>query len=251
MVLLLALAAPQPATAYGPEGHLIAGRAAATLLCARAAAEIGRLGSGEDLGTLGLWADRVRSEPAYADTGPWHYLNIDDGASLARYRTPPEGDILEALERFRRRVGDRGLDDAQRGEALRFLVHFIVDLHQPLHVGRAEDRGGNRIELRFRGEETNLHRLWDSDAIAWRQLSLADYAAAVSRRAVGLEGGAELDPRVWAAEAMALRATVYAFGASGREPPAAYLDQAAAITEARLSLAAARLAGTLNALFCD
>jgi hypothetical protein len=238
------------ADAYGPKGHLIAGRAAEPLLCERAAAAVARLGGSEDLGELGLWADRIRSNAAYASSGPWHYMNIADGVQLARYTHPPEGDVLWAIEHFSRRLGDGRLDNAARAEALRFLVHFIVDVHQPLHVGKAGDRGGNEIELRFEGEVTNLHRLWDTHAVDWADLSVPAYVRAVEALMEDDESEPSLDPLVWAGESLALRDGVYDFGREGRQPPKAYLDFAARVTRQRLALAAERLAGTLNAIFC-
>jgi len=249
VVALLFVLAPLAAQAYGPVGHLIAGRAAEPMLCQRAAGEIARLTGGEDLGEIGLWADRIRSDEAYADSAPWHYMNIADGEPLAAYEHPPEGDVLFAIERFSARLGDGRLGDAERAEALRFLVHFVVDLHQPLHVGLAEDRGGNTIELRFRGEPTNLHRFWDTDAIAWADLSLDAYVAALSTAARPAPSP-ELDPLVWAGESLELRARVYDFGPERREPPRAYLDFAAETTRERLRLASLRLAATLNAILC-
>ena len=171
-VATLALCVIEQAAAYGPAGHLIAGRAAEPLLCRAAADAIVALGDGDDLGELGLWADQIRSDPAYADAAPWHYMNVDDDSTVAAFEHPPEGDVLWAIGYFRDRLADRSLPDAERAEALRFLVHFIVDLHQPLHVGRADDRGGNSVELRFRGEGTNLHRFWDTDVIEVTNLSI-------------------------------------------------------------------------------
>ena len=258
----LALAAWLPAAsavAHGPEGHLIAGRAAAPLLCPRAAAEVARLGGGEDLGELGLWADRIRSDEAYAHAAPWHYVNVPDGASIADHVTPPEGDILWAIGHFRARLGDDGLDDRERGEALRFLVHFIVDVHQPLHVGRAEDRGGNGIAIVYEGETINLHRLWDTQAVERARPNIEQPSAALAAHLSRVTQAATartivndslLDHEIWAAESLAYRSTVYSFGAAGRELSAEYLDEAAGLTMIRLELAAARLAGTLNSIFC-
>lgn len=254
---LLASLIAVDAIAYGPEGHLIAGRAAAALLCQRAASEVARLGGGEDLGELGLWADRIRSDPAYADAAPWHYVNVPDGASIADHVTPPEGDVLWAIGHFRAQLGDDSLDDRERGEALRFLVHFVVDLHQPLHVGLAEDRGGNEIAIVFGGKTINLHSFWDTQAIDRARQSLEragvpqrGLLSDVTRSAATVADGDILDHEVWAAESLAYRATVYSFGAAGRELSAGYLDQAASVSLNRLSLAAARLAGTLNSVFC-
>lgn len=246
----LALLAAPAAWPYGPEGHLIAGRAAEPMLCKQAAAEIERLGDGEDLGELGLWADRIRSDPGYADAAPWHYMNIADGESLLAFEHPPQGDVLWAIEHFSARLGEQDLDREARGEALRFLVHFVVDLHQPMHVGREEDRGGNEIELLFRGERTNLHRFWDSGAIALADETMAEYAARVGRLAAAIEVETNLDPVVWAQESLDLRPRVYDFGAAGRELPPRYEDFAALVSRERLALSARRLAGLLNRIFC-
>lgn len=233
--------------AYGPQGHLIAGLAAEDLLCERAAATIFDLADGESLGEIGLWADEIRSRGTHDHAAPWHYMNIADGERLADLVHPPEGDVLWAIEHFSARLVDETLGREQRFEALAFLVHFVVDLHQPLHVGLAEDRGGNAIELRYDGEETNLHRLWDTHVIEWAGLSVREYA-----RSLGSSGadGVSLDPMVWAAESLALRVSVYAYGSEGRQPPSSYLDAAAGITRERLRSAALRLAGTLNTMLC-
>jgi len=242
---------PQLAPAYGPEGHLIAGIAAQPALCPAAREQVAGLGGGEDLARLGLWADRVRSEPRYRETAAWHYLNVADGAVMREFRHPPEGDVIAAIERSRAALRDESRADGERAEALKFLVHFVVDIHQPLHVGRESDRGGNDIELRFRGDTTNLHRFWDTGAIAEAGLSVGRYARdlrAQMRNAAA--SGASLDPVVWAEESLALRAEVYAFDAERGTIDAAYAQRAASITRRRLAEAALRLAGTLNAVFC-
>jgi hypothetical protein len=249
-VVLLSLTAGRIALAYGPEGHLIAGQLADDLLCERARTEIAVLGDGQDLGELGLWADRIRSDPAYADSAPWHYMNIADGEPLADFQHPPEGDVLWAIDRFAGRLRDESLGRGERAEALKFLVHFIVDLHQPLHVGLADDRGGNSVRLRYRGEATNLHRLWDTHAIEWADLSFGSYRRRLRQDVLAAAGPVSLDPLVWAEESLALRPAVYDFGEANREPNAAYMAFAASTTRGRLAAAARRLAGTLNATFC-
>jgi hypothetical protein len=250
-VVLLALTAGRLALAYGPEGHLIAGRLAEELLCERARREIAVLGERQDLGELGLWADRIRSDPAYADSAPWHFMNIADGTPLSAFEHPPEGDVLSAIDRFAGRLRDESLGQSERAEALKFLVHFIVDLHQPLHVGLADDRGGNAVQLRFRGESTNLHRLWDTHAIEWTDLTIRSYRRRLRRDVLAAAGPDSLDPLVWAEESLALRPAVYDFGARNREPNAAYMAFAASTTHDRLAAAARRLAASLNATFCN
>lgn len=237
-----------PAAAFGTDGHLIAGIAAEPLLCAEAAAEIGRLADAP-FAELGWWADRIRGDDAYRHSAPWHYMNIPDGARIADFRHPPEGDVLWAIERFAARLADDRAGRSERREALAFLVHFVVDVHQPLHVGRAGDRGGNAIDVRYGDVTVNLHRFWDTDAIRLAGLSPRAYAAALAERAAAAAAAAP-DPSRWADESLALRPDVYGFAPGGRLD-AAYLERARRITEARLAAAAGRLAATLNAALCD
>jgi len=239
------------AFAYGFEGHLIAGRLAEDLLCERATTEISALVGDADLGELGLWADRIRSGDEIPDSSPWHYLNIANGEPLAEFAHPPEGDVLWAIGHFSARLRDANLSRNERAEALKFLIHFVVDLHQPLHVGLVEDRGGNTISIEFRGETTNLHRFWDTHAIEVIDLSLNAYIQSLRRDLVAGDESVSLDPWDWAEESLRLRPGVYGFRQSQREQSAAYLYFAASITRERLGLAARRLAGTLNAYWCN
>ena len=262
---VIAGGAPNAARAFGPAGHEIAGLLAEPNLCPAAKSEIARLGHGRSLAELGLWADRIRSSPEWQHTGPWHYMNLPDapaalGAALAgvrRFRHPPEGDVLWAIEHYRALLADASQSDAVRAEALKFVTHFVVDVHQPLHVGRAEDRGGNTIDVRYGAKTSNLHRFWDTDVIELAGLSVPRYVRKLTatdawRRAQSAPP--ELDPAVWAAESLAARPRVYGFRRSGPGGVAtlddAYLARAQALIEERLALAGARLAATLNDALC-
>jgi hypothetical protein len=238
------------ARAYGVEGHLLAGAAAERHLCPSARSQIAALGGGQGLGELGLWADRVRSTPEHAQSAPWHYVNVDDGGRIEGIMHVPEGDVLWAIEHFRGVLADASAPADAREDALRFLVHFIVDLHQPLHVGRASDRGGNAIELRIGGVPTNLHRFWDTDAVALAGISMDSYLEVLLARIGAADAAAGFDPGAWAAESLALREAVYDFDPRARTLTGIYIDRAVATTQARLALAAGRLAATLNGLFC-
>jgi nuclease S1 len=259
----LAAAAPQ-AAAFGPAGHRIAGLLAAPQLCAEARHEVEILGGGEPLAELGLWADAVREQPQWRQSAPWHYLNIADappGSAAARaairaFRHPPEGDVLDAIERFRAVLVDRGRPAAERADALKFLVHFVVDVHQPLHVGRAEDRGGNTIDVRYADIVVNLHRFWDTDVLELRGLGPQRYARRLAPAfAAAVAAPGSLDPRDWAAESLELRPSVYSFAAPAAGSAAVlepeYLAAAESAAEQRLTAAAARLAAIVNGALCS
>lgn len=251
VVVALAALAYVPALAFGPAGHRIAGDLAEPLLCERTAQEIAALTGGERLAEIGLWADRVRGEDAWRHTGPWHYMNIDDDASIDAFEHPRDGDVLWAIQRHVERLAEPGARE-RRAEALRFLVHFIVDVHQPLHVGRESDRGGNTIDVTYRGETTNLHRFWDTDLLQVGGLREREHAARVAPLTRVFAGRDHTSPRDWAAESLALRPLVYRFRESS---PAslddAYVDTAQTVMRVRLAQAAVRLAATLNGLLGD
>jgi hypothetical protein len=251
------------AFAFGPLGHRVAGMLAERELCPAARSEVATLGGGESLAELGLWADTIRGQPEWQRSAPWHYMNVDDltpGATLAdaraaidTFRHPREGDVLAAIEQFGATLADRGQPRSERADALRFVVHFIVDVHQPLHVGRVADRGGNDVDVRVGAQIGSLHRFWDSDVLERRHLGAASYAQRLEAAFAATSAARAHDPpAVWAAESLALRPTVYGFESAARPAPLddAYLRGAQVVTEQRLVLAAARLAATLNGMFC-
>jgi hypothetical protein len=260
-----ALTPPRAANAFGPLGHRIAGLLAQPALCAAARTEVAALGGGESLAELGIWADVIRDAPEWQRSAPWHYMNVDElanggerdsaAAAIRAFSSPPEGDVLFAIARFRSELANRSLPTRERAAALKFLVHFVVDVHQPLHVGRADDRGGNTIDVRYGETVVNLHRFWDTDVLELRGLAAERYARRLRPRfdAAAANGDA---PAVWAAESLALRSTVYAFervaenAAGPRTLDAAYLAAAQAVVEERLTRGAERLAATLNEVFC-
>jgi len=251
-VFWMLLVFPGIASGFGAEGHRIAGRVAHTRLCARAELQIEALGGGRRLEELGLWADWIRSADRWSHSGPWHYMNVADDVPLERYRSPREGDVLWAIAHFGGQLADTSLARELRMDALRFLTHFVVDLHQPLHVGRASDRGGNRVQVTVQGAKMNLHRFWDSEAIRLAGFSEDAYVqsalALVEVDGGRWTGGTPLD---WARESRNLRPRVYDFGRPGSLLPQAYLESAANITRLRLAQAGVRLASEINRAFCD
>lgn len=179
-------------------------------------------------------------------------MNVADNVPLERYRSPREGDVLWAIAHFGGQLADTSLARELRMDALRFLTHFVVDLHQPLHVGRASDRGGNRVQVTVQGAKMNLHRFWDSEAIRLAGFSEDAYVqsalALVEVDAGRWTGGTPLG---WARESRNLRPRVYDFGRPGSLLPQAYLESAANITRLRLAQAGVRLASEINRAFCD
>jgi hypothetical protein len=157
---LLSWHAP-PETVWGALGHRVIARIAAERLSAPVRAEVDTLLGGLTLRDVAVWADSIR--PSRPETGPFHYINVPTDSAFAgwpRY-CPATGCILEALERYRAILTDRSKPPSERAEALRWIVHLVGDLHQPMHVGDRGDRGGNDFPVLWEGFRTNLHSVWD------------------------------------------------------------------------------------------
>ena len=255
LCLLLLTLAPLSALAWGQLGHRIVGELAERQLHPAAQAEVGRLLVGEPEPTLAgvsYWADDLRhADPDMARrTSRWHYINFPRGdCDYVPPRDCPDGQcVVAAINRNFLVLSDRRRPDAERAEALKFLVHFVADVHQPLHAGFGDDRGGNDYQLFFHGDATNLHSIWDTRILEQRHLRASEYARTLSRMApLGFDRTRRSDrPAVeWAQESCRIVA------APGFYPPkgkldAGYLQRNQALAERRLREAGARLADMIN-----
>lgn len=262
LVLIVAFGCVRAADAYGPTGHRIVGEIAAANLCTGAEAEVARLLDGQSLGRAGQWPDWIRREPEWQKSRPWHFINVPDNGRLKEATGRSEGDVIWAVQHFSAELADRELGERRRAEALRFLAHFVADVHQPLHVGRATDRGGNQVSIRIGGASaglrppSNLHQFWDAQYLLridrqQQNVKLAEQIESISRLRPSAQqaGGGVFD---WARESLALRPEVYSIGP---ERPARispeYAANALHITRERLAAAGYRLARELNRMFCS
>ena len=151
-----------PAFAWGPEGHALVARIAESELTPAVRARVLEiLGPGKTMESVSSWADQVRN--SRRDTGPWHYVDIPiDKPRLDMARDCPKDDcVLAKIEQFRAVLKDPASAPDQRREALMFVIHFVGDMHQPLHCSDNHDRGGNDVRIVFANRPGNLHSLWD------------------------------------------------------------------------------------------
>lgn len=159
LVLMLlvtwAFANPDPAAAWRETGHFAVCEVAYRNLTDAAREEIDNLLDGRDFATGCTWPDIVRNDPSWSYTYPWHFINLDDGMEyMDEGNVSPKGDVLQALLLMEAKLLDPETAAVERLTALRLLSHFAGDSHQPLHVGRKTDLGGNTIEVRWFGDET-------------------------------------------------------------------------------------------------
>jgi hypothetical protein len=166
------------ATAYDAVGHRIVADIAYKNLTEKA-----RIQVDEVLGKRGIvyeatWADEVRSDKKYDYSYPWHYQNLKDSLTNKDFKSllespKNEGEhLFYAIELMTNRL-KKDKNDAQ---ALKFLVHFVGDLHQPMHLGRKEDLGGNKVDAKWFGKQINLHSLWDGHLLETQKMSFLEYS---------------------------------------------------------------------------
>lgn len=251
------LVAPS-ARAWGPLGHSVVAELAQRQLSPAAEREVERLLAPEHttrLADVANWPDQVRNDPAlqalWKRTSRWHYINFSsDRCNYVAPRDCPKGEcVVAALAREVQVLGDRSQPDAVRREALKFVVHLVGDVHQPLHAGYRPDRGGNQYQVQFEGKGSNLHKVWDSGLLGTRHLRWRDYANLLdSRPPVTLPRPiAPLDNPYaqWAEESCRLTAAMD-FYPSRRRIGSAYVDRSLPLAERRLRVAGRRLAEVLN-----
>lgn len=274
-VLALLAAWATPLEAWGPQGHRTVGAIADRLLDPQARAQVARLLADDrdkfgnpsgrtSLEAVSVWADEIRDAPGAHPS--WHYDDIPVCAAGSRQQYCPNGQCNSAqLERLIGVLADEHAPAAERNAALKWVVHLVGDIHQPLHAADNDDRGGNRVAVALAGVRTrgreNLHRAWDSELV---RLALQahngqapprdiDTLAQQARDLASREG--QGTPRSWAAESNSLARTVvyrYPGFTCGAPPPGIvvldgdYQLRAEPIVRERLLLAGARLAGVLN-----
>ncbi len=248
-------ALPAPSLAWGPDGHRIIGAIAEERISGKTRAEIELILGEEDLAQASTWADNERSNPAtfwQTEAGPYHYVTVPQGKRYAEIGAPPEGDALTALARFTSTVRDPSASRGDKALALRFIIHIVGDVHQPLHAGNGEDRGGNNVEVLWFGQPTNLHSVWDTKMIEAQKLSYTEYSRWLGRQIDPQETITwwNADPLTWIAESTLIRDRIYPV--VGEKTPSlgyAYQYEHLSVAEERLQMGGIRLAAYLDRLF--
>jgi hypothetical protein len=193
-----------------------------------------------------LWMDEIKKDHAYDSLKPKHYINIDKDRTYVKKNEP---NIINELELIIDQLTNKKLKSkAEIKTAIMILFHLVGDLHQPLHVGYASDRGGNDIKITFNNKNSNLHRVWDSDIIEHEKINLDGCLEQYSKyskkeiRKLGLLNIVE-----WANDSRTFLNVVYNF--NGTELDAAYFSKNKTVVQTQLIKASVRLTATLNFIF--
>jgi hypothetical protein len=246
-VLALILTAPLSASAWGTKGHQAVAGIGEDLLTPEARRQVtDLLDPGTTLADISLWADEVR--PSRPNTASWHSVNIPRGASgYNAQRDCGQGCVVSAIEQSLRLLQDPTHDKAVRQEALKWVVHFVADLHQPLHA-IADDEGGSAVLVQFNGRQTTLHLLWDEDLIdrAYPNTAALQERVLAVLQASNWRAWQAGQPQDWAEETHRVAVEAVYLFPSSREIDERYVEKALPVIHEQLAKAAVRLAWVLN-----
>jgi hypothetical protein len=166
---------------WGIRGHRIVARIAENHLTENARKKVNKLLAEDTLPKVANEPDSFRSDSKWKCAAPFHYVSIEDKENYLSAGKNAKGDIVRALFYFEDVLRNKKSTPAMKTVALKWLVHLVGDLHQPLHVGRACDRGGNSTEVGWFKAKTNLHKVWDVELINYDELSFSEYAAEIDK----------------------------------------------------------------------
>ncbi len=170
--------------AWGMLGHRIVGEIADSYLSKKAKKEIYKILGTESIAMSSNWADFIKSDPAYGYLYNWHFINFNSGLSQLQFQSYLDTDTAtDAYTRINFMVAELKKKDLPQDKKilyLRMLIHVVGDIHQPMHVGRLEDLGGNKIRVLWFRDSANLHQVWDDRLINHQQLSYTEYATAIN-----------------------------------------------------------------------
>ena len=160
---------------WGQTGHRVVGSIAEYHLSKKARKNLKIILNGQSIAMVGNFMDEIKSDSTYDLYNPWHYCTIPDGKTYEEAGTPDEGDIIYAIQFFISELQSKKLNSMDEAFALKCLIHLVADIHQPLHVGNGDDRGGNDVQVEYFWSNSNLHRVWDTGIINGQNLSYTEY----------------------------------------------------------------------------
>lgn len=235
---------------WSKTGHRVVGEVAEQYLSKKAKRAIDDLLNGESLAGVANFGDEIKADRAYSKFSAWHYVNIPKGKIYTDIEPNEQGDLVQGVNTCLSIIKDENSSREDKAFYLKLLVHLIGDLHQPMHVGRLSDKGGNDIQLQWFGDGTNLHRVWDSNMINDNGMSFTELASEFPKlnkqQAKVMQGGTLLD---WVEESHLLADKVYQSVETGDKLGYKYSYDWWNTVADQLEKGGVRLAAVLNEVF--
>ncbi len=234
--------------AWGVTGHRASGLIAEQYLNAKAKKKINQLLKGESLAMAGNWMDEIKSDSAYDYMNDWHWVTIETGQTYDQSRKNAKGDVIMTLEKIIAELQTHKLDPKKEVEYIKILLHLVGDIHQPFHVGCCDDQGGNKVKVKWFKNESNLHKVWDSEMIDETRLSYTELVQALGKPDKDTVAAWQKNSvRDWAVESMSYRKQAYAIGDGNLGYKYSYKNLGTA--KEQILKAGVRLANILNQIY--
>lgn len=252
-ILLLFLFVFQPFFAsedWGATGHRTIGAIASLHLDETVKLKIDTLLAGQSLALVATYADEIKSDNRYKFLGPWHYVNFPFDTTYEKHPKSDKGDIIVAINTCVKILKNPESSKEDKAFYLKLLVHFIGDLHMPLHIGLKEDKGGNDFQVRWFKQGTNLHSVWDFKIIEKYGMSYTELfqnrTVLTSEEIKAIGSGSVID---WMYESRAHCKDIYENTKVGEQLGYEYMYQYTTLVRSQLQKAGIRLAFLLNTIF--
>ncbi len=247
--------APLQTMAWGAEGHRVAGQIADSYLTPKARKAIQEILGNESIAITSNWADFIKSDPNYAYLSTWHYIDFDRPYTYEDMQVFLAHDTnTDAYTKLQFLIGELKKKDLTKENKLlylRMLIHITEDVHQPMHTGHTEDKGGNDIKVTWGNTPTNMHSVWDSQIIDMQQLSYTEYTAMINHTTAAQRAQWQKEPiSKWLYDSNQLAEKIYAEVKNGDTiSPYKYNFNHIDIVNQQLLKAGVHLAGLLNEIF--
>ena len=245
---------PLQSMAWGLLGHRVVGEIAESYLSRRASREIKNILGNESLAMAANWGDFIKSEPSYNYLDNWHYINLPAGKSqddLQNYLAQDTvTDVYTRVKFLTAELKNKSLAMDKKVMYLKLLIHFVGDIHQPMHTARFEDLGGGKFQVTWFGQQSNLHRVWDSDLVGYPSLSYTEYSRAinfVSKARLAELQSESLDK--WVKDSYLISENIYANVKAGDKLGYKYVYDYIAIADQQMLKGGVHLAALLNDIF--
>ena len=243
--LLLLIISPAKTYAWGKQGHALVAEVAFRYMNKNTKKEVLKYLDGMTIEDAANWMDNVKNDHSYDYMKPYHYANFEKGDQVLE----TEGDniIYQLNTTIKELQNKETLSKEEINTKIKILFHLVGDLHQPLHVGYGEDKGGNSKQINYNGKGTNLHSFWDSGIIKSKEISLQDCLNSNTFCFFQLRKIKKINVVKWSTESRNLLDQIYNTG--GNTINDNYVDQNAALIETQILKAGIRLASVLNEVF--
>ncbi|HMQ43223.1 S1/P1 nuclease [Mariniflexile maritimum] len=253
IAMILLVSSPlqlQASEDWSATGHRVVGKIASQYLKSSTKRKIKKLLNNQSLDFVSTYGDEIKSDKRYNKFYTWHYINIPLESDYETSEKNPNGDLVTGINHCLEVIKNDASSDDDKAFYLKLLIHFMGDLHQPMHVGLAEDKGGNDFKVQWFYKDSNLHAVWDGDMIDSYGMSyseLANNANALNKNQVkAIQKGTLVD---WVNDTHQLTRNVYANVKPNENLRYNYNYDNFENLRTQLQKAGIRLAKVLNELF--